>query len=54
MYLDPAGSEIFDRIRMVDGLDYPRAFIKIGGAKLVLSDAEFDGTRVSFRATVER
>ena len=49
-----SNQQIFDRIRMVDGLDYPKAFIKIGGAKLILSDAEFDGAHVSFRATVER
>ena len=49
-----SNQQIFDRIRMVDGLDYPRAFIEIGGAKLILSDAEFDGAHVSFRATVEK
>jgi methionyl-tRNA formyltransferase len=46
--------QIYDRTRMVDGLDYPRAFILIGGVKLVLSEAEFDGVNVSFRARIER
>jgi methionyl-tRNA formyltransferase len=46
--------QIFDRIRMVDGLDYPKAFIRIAGVKLVLSEAEFDGEHVSFRASVEK
>jgi len=45
--------QIFDRIRMVDGLDYPKAFTEIGDVKLILSDAEFVGNRVSFRATIE-
>ena len=31
--------ELFDRIRMVDGLDYPKAFIKIGNYKIEFSNA---------------
>lgn len=44
--------QIFDHIRMLDGLDYPKAFIEIGGKKMVLTSAEFDGTHVSFRVTI--
>jgi len=31
--------ELFDRIRMVDGLDYPKAFLKIGKYKIEFSNA---------------
>jgi methionyl-tRNA formyltransferase len=34
-----APKELFDRIRMVDGLDYPKAFKKIGKYRLKFSDA---------------
>lgn len=32
-------NELFDRIRMVDGLDYPRAYIKFGKYKLEFTEA---------------
>jgi methionyl-tRNA formyltransferase len=31
--------ELFDRVRMVDGLDYPKAFKKIGKYKMKFSNA---------------
>ena len=31
--------ELFDRIRMVDGLDYPKAFKKIGKYNIKFTDA---------------
>ncbi len=33
---------LYDRIRMVDGLDYPRAFITWGDFKLEFSEAKFE------------
>jgi methionyl-tRNA formyltransferase len=35
--------ELYDRIRMVDGLDYPRAFINYGNHKIEFSEACLDG-----------
>ncbi len=34
---------LYDRIRMVDGLDYPKAFIELGNFRLEFSKARFDG-----------
>ena len=35
--------ELYDRIRMVDGQNYPKAFIKFGNKKIEFSNAFFDG-----------
>lgn len=45
---------IFDRIRMVDGLDYPQAYIKQGNYKVYFSDAFRDGNGVSAKAYFEK
>jgi methionyl-tRNA formyltransferase len=42
--------EIYDKIRMVDYEDYPKAHILLGSYKLVFTDAEIDGQEL--RATV--
>jgi methionyl-tRNA formyltransferase len=34
-------NEIYDRVRMVDGLDYPRAYIHLGKHRLEFSEAKF-------------
>lgn len=39
-------SELFDRIRMVDGLDYPRAYIKFGDYKLELTEAQLNDNKL--------
>ena len=38
--------ELYDRIRMVDGLDYPRAFINYGNHKIEFSEACLDGNHL--------
>jgi methionyl-tRNA formyltransferase len=38
--------ELYDRIRMVDGLDYPRAFINYGNHKIEFSEACIDGNHL--------
>ena len=38
--------ELYDRIRMVDGLDYPRAFINYGNHKIEFSEAYLDGNHL--------
>ena len=40
-------SEIYDKIRMVDYEDYPKAHILFGDYKLVFTDAEIDGETLS-------
>ena len=46
--------EIYDRIRMVDGLDYPPAYIEVGNVRLLLSGAEWEKDQVKFAARIER
>jgi methionyl-tRNA formyltransferase len=46
--------EIFDRIRMVDGLDYPKAYINQGNYKIYFSNAVKDGDHISARAYFEK
>jgi len=38
--------ELYDRIRMLDGLDYPRAFINYGNHKIEFSEACLDGNHL--------
>lgn len=45
--------EIYDRIRMLDGLDYPSAHIKIGTYKLVLSNAQLQDGKLTFTSRLE-
>ncbi|WP_316863027.1 methionyl-tRNA formyltransferase [uncultured Cohaesibacter sp.] len=52
---DLSRSDLYDRIRMVDGAGYPKAFIQFGDYRLELSEADFSqGTlsaKVTFHAT---
>jgi methionyl-tRNA formyltransferase len=45
--------EIFDRVRMVDGLDYPRAFIDQGNYRIYFSNAVKEGNRITAKAYFE-
>jgi methionyl-tRNA formyltransferase len=45
--------EMYDRIRMVDGLDYPRAYIKFGNLKLEFTEANFKEDENSLTAKVK-
>ena len=36
-------AEIYDRIRMVDGLDYPRAYVRLGNLNISFENAKFEG-----------
>jgi methionyl-tRNA formyltransferase len=51
---DLTSREIYDRIRMVDGLDYPPAFIEVGNVRLYLSSAELEEDQLKFVARIER
>lgn len=61
--LKPQGSEldlesldvrgIYDRIRMLDGLDYPPAHIKVGPHKIVLSNAQLRDGKLTFSSQLE-
>jgi hypothetical protein len=44
---------IYDRIRMLDGLDYPPAHIKVGPHKLVLSNAQLRDGKLTFSSQLE-
>ena len=44
---------IYDRIRMLDGLDYPSAYIKIGPYKLILSNAQLQDGKLTFTSKLE-
>ena len=35
---------------MVDGLDYPRAFIRYGNLKIVFTESRWEGTRLIAKA----
>ena len=45
--------EIYDRIRMLDGLDYPPAFFIIGQYRIYLTDAEFRDGKLCFNSRLE-
>ena len=40
--------QIYDRIRMVDGLDYPLAYIKVGRYRILLSEAKLRENTLTF------
>lgn len=46
--------QIYDRIRMLDGLDYPRAYIDCKTFKLLLSSAELENNELKFISRIER
>jgi methionyl-tRNA formyltransferase len=46
--------QIYDRIRMLDGLDYPKAYVEFGSLRLSLSSAEWEDTELKFVARIER
>lgn len=46
--------EIYDKIRMVDYEDYPRAHILFGSYKLVFTNAEIDGEEVSATVSFQK
>lgn len=45
--------QIYDRIRMLDGLDYPRAYLEIGPHKFLLSEAKYGDGSLTFFAKIE-
>jgi methionyl-tRNA formyltransferase len=42
----------FNKIRMLDGLDYPRSFIRIGDKRIEFSDAGFEGEKINATALI--
>ena len=46
-------SDLYDRIRMVDGLDYPKAYIRQGNYKIYFSEVIKDGNQFSAHAFFE-
>jgi hypothetical protein len=36
-------NEVYDRIRMVDGLDYPKAHIFVGNLRIAFENAKLEG-----------
>lgn len=51
---DLTDRQIYDRIRMVDGLDYPPAYLEIGNIRLILTSAEWEEDRLKFISRIER
>lgn len=51
---DLTDREIYDRIRMVDGLDYPQAYFEVANIRLHLSCAEWEENQLKFVARIER
>ncbi len=45
--------EIYDRIRMLDGLDYPPAHINVGPHKLILRNAQLQDGKLTFSSELE-
>jgi methionyl-tRNA formyltransferase len=45
--------QIYDRIRMLDGLDYPRAYIDLGQHRIYLSSAELQDNSLNFNSNLE-
>ena len=47
-------NELYDRIRMLDGLDYPRAYMKFGEYKIELTNASLDGNELHAKVRLFR
>lgn len=47
-------NEIYDRVRMVDGLDYSRAYIYLGKHRLEFSEAKFLNNDLIMKVTITR
>jgi methionyl-tRNA formyltransferase len=45
--------QIYDKIRMLDGLDYPSAYIEIGRYRVYLSGAELHDNHLTFTSILE-
>jgi len=45
--------QIYDRIRMLDGLDYPPAYIQFDRYRIILSEAEFEDNTLTFVSRLE-
>jgi methionyl-tRNA formyltransferase len=45
--------QIYDRIRMLDGLDYPPAYIQFDRYRIILSNAELQGNILTFISRLE-
>ena len=45
--------QIYDRIRMLDGLDYPPAYIQFDHYRIILSKAEFEDGTLTFVSRLE-
>lgn len=39
-------SDFFDRIRMLDALDYPKSYIHYGDLRIEFSDSSFEGSAI--------
>ena len=44
---------IFDKIRCVDGLDYPRAFLNLGNKKIEFTKANFDNNKIEANVIIK-
>jgi hypothetical protein len=44
--------ELYDRIRMVDGHDYSKAYINFGNYKIYLSEAYLDNNQLTAKVTI--
>jgi methionyl-tRNA formyltransferase len=45
---------LYDRIRMVDGLDYPRAYLQYGGYRFNFTDAEIKGEDIYAKVKIHK
>lgn len=46
--------EVYDRVRMLDDADYPKAFIEYGDIKLEFYNAKFDNGNIKIKCKVSR
>jgi methionyl-tRNA formyltransferase len=46
--------QIFDKIRMVDGFDYPRAYTEINNYRLIFSNAKLTEGKLTCETSIER
>lgn len=49
---DLSHRQIYDHIRMLDGLDYPKANMVLGRHVIFLSEAKFDTSELTFKCTI--
>ena len=53
-FSDLSIKQIYDRIRMVDGLEYPRAFVEVKNCRIFMESSKLENNKVYFNGIIEK